>query len=162
MLMALVGADAFAAAPREETKKTIFADAFFVGGLENWTVEQHVPEGYSDFAIHDGALVLYDRGSRILPNIPALRNLSVSETFDAEWRFNRGLCSIQLYFAYDAETRKGPHLEIACNTNAVTVSLVKNGEVIARQTGAPFEAGPIDFELRVEGPDLRLPPGGGR
>lgn len=134
----------------------IFTSTFLSDELASWRVEQHVPDGYPDFAVRDGALVLYDAGNRILPNMPASRNLTVGGCLDADWDVNQGVCSFHLYFGYDAARRKGPRLEIAADGEALSVRLVAGREVLATQSSEPFDAGPIDFALSVDGPDVLL------
>ena len=56
---------------------SIFCSDFTTCALADWTVEQHVPDGYSDFVIRDQKLVLLDAGNRILPNLPVLESFAI-------------------------------------------------------------------------------------
>ncbi len=87
-----------------------FSDA---GGLAGWTVEQHVPDGYPDFAVRSGALVFLDAGNRLLPHVSSLRNFILRGEFDVHWQAAENHFSFTLHFDYDPSRRKGKSLEIA-------------------------------------------------
>jgi len=85
---------------------SIFSADFSTHELSDWTVEQHVPDGYSDFVIRDSKLVFLDAGNRLLPNAPALENFVVKGAFDADWNINNKIFSLRIFFAYNAYKRR--------------------------------------------------------
>lgn len=113
--------------------KKIFVNDFTEEGFYNWRKEQHVPDGYSDFIIRNGAMVMHDAGNRLLPTIPSLRNLSVKGSFETDWHANYNKFSLQIYLNYDLYKRKGLVLDIHSDGEKLTVSLINEDQLIKKQ-----------------------------
>ncbi len=139
--------------------KRIFNADLSTGGLTDWTIEQHVPDGYTDFAVRDRRLVFFDKGNRILPNIPDIDNFVVSGTLDADWNINGGKYAFTIFFAYDRHKREGHALEFGASGARGFARLRAPGAgVMAEQT---FDAdsgntGVIDFEVRRDPGGIHL------
>ena len=136
----------------------IFSADLSTSALTDWTVEQHVPDGYEDFAIRGGKLVLLDAGNRIIPNIPALESFTLRGGFEADWGINRGECSLRIHFAYDPHRRQGLCLEFGSQGTGGFARLTSpRGELIAQaSTEEVVENGEVQFEVHLEGGELAL------
>lgn len=136
-----------------------FVGDFTTGSLSDWTVEQHVPDGYDDFCIREGRLVLLDNGNRLLPNIPTLQSFLLRGSLEADWHINNGEFSLQLFFAYDAHRRTGPALCFGADGQRTYVRLLSASNETIRETAIEemvVRDGVVDFELEVSDHELRL------
>lgn len=139
---------------------SIFGGDFSTHELSDWTVEQHVPDGYSDFVIRDSKLVFLDAGNRILPNAPALENFVVKGAFDADWHIviNKKI-SLRIFFAYDTYKRQGFAIDFGFNGQKLLVELISPDRKIitAQEFAAPvIESGVVDFEFELKNKRIRL------
>ncbi len=137
----------------------IFHGDFTTAALTDWTVEQHVPDGYSDFVIRDQKLAFLDAGNRLLPNIPALESFTIRGALEADWGINHGEFSLQVFFAYDPHRRQGLALEFGSHGAGAYARLTSpEGDVIAEGAleEAVVEAGVVQLELAVRDRELKL------
>ena len=140
----------------------IFRDDFSGVELYNWKKEQHVPDGYPDFVIRDGALVMFDAGNRLIPAAPILKNFSIKGAFDTEWKANDNKFSLQIYFDYDRDRRQGTILDFSSDGNELTVSLSDGNRLIVKEkVDKKFLADIIrkrfvEFEVRMNNDELLL------
>ncbi|MHC4871939.1 MAG: hypothetical protein ACYTFY_08835 [Planctomycetota bacterium] len=132
--------------------QTIFNSTFQSSELENWQIEQHVPDGYTDFAVKDNCLVMHDAGSRIIPNIPDLENFSIKGSFDLDWEFCNNIFSLQFYLGYDVKKRQGVVFDISSDGENYSCSI--NGDF--EQSFPAPQTEVIDFLLRVEDSSLNV------
>lgn len=137
----------------------IFLGDFTTSALTDWTVEQHVPDGYSDFVIRDQKLVFLDAGNRLLPNIPRLESFVIRGALEADWGINNKEFSLQVFFAYDPHIRQGLLLEFGAKGDRAYAKLVSpNGETIAERTiaEAVAQGGVVEFEVVLRNGQLSL------
>jgi len=132
---------------------TVFNADFSTTSLSDWTVEQHVPDGYFDFVIRDSKLVFLDASNRILPNVPSLESFLIKGAFDADWNINNNEFSFQILFGYDAYKRQGLTLDFGSNGEKMIVKLISPAKQII--VNESFEIpiikdGVVTFELRHE------------
>lgn len=104
-----------AIATLKSLRQPVFCADFSTSSLADWTIEQHVPDGYDAFAVRDRRLAFLDAGNRLLPNIPVLKNFRLQCAFDADWHINNRIFSWTVFFGYDPIRRRGPALEINSN-----------------------------------------------
>jgi len=138
---------------------SIFSADFSTQELSDWTVEQHVPDGYSDFVIRDSKLVFLDAGNRLLPNAPALGSFIVKGAFDTDWNINNKVFSLQIFFAYDTYNRRGLALDFGSNGQKLFVKLISpDGKTISeKESAAPaIESGVVDFEFELKNKEGRF------
>jgi len=138
---------------------SIFASDFTTSALSDWTVEQHVPDGYSDFVIRDEQLVLLDAGNRLLPNIPALENFVMRGDFEADWAINNGMFSLQVFFGYDPHRRQGWAIEFGSDGTRTYVKLISPEHEQVSETEmeeAIVQDGVVHFELELRARELAL------
>jgi len=125
--------------------------------LHNWTVEQHVPDGYEDFVVRDKQLVMLDAGNRILPNIPKLHTFLLKGSVDANWHINDRKFSLQIYFAYDEYTRHGPMLEFGVDGNKIFARVLSAGQQVLCEKDITHIDGIIaDFEVELQDNTISL------
>ena len=142
--------------------KTIFSDDFSGFALYNWTKEQHVPDGYLDFIVRNGALAMLDAGNRILPNIPELKTFTIKGGFETDWACNGNKFSLQIHFAYNRHKRQGTVFEISSDGNELHISLSRNGSLIVKEKlnysilGNIIQTRFVNFEVEVNGDELSL------
>ncbi|MEN6301425.1 MAG: hypothetical protein ABFD96_01795, partial [Armatimonadia bacterium] len=137
----------------------IFLGDFTTSALTDWTVEQHVPDGYSDFVIRDQKLVFLDAGNRLLPNVPELESFVIRGALEADWGINNKEFSFQIFCAYDPHRRQGLLLEFGANGRGTYARLASpNGETVAeRAIEEPVaEAGVVQFEAELGNGQLKL------
>ena len=114
---------------------SIFAADLTTGSLSDWTVEQHVPDGYSDFVVRDRRLVFLDTGNRLLPNIPALESFVIRGAFEADWGINKNRFSLRVLFAYAPHTRQGLALDFGADGTSTYARLISpEGETLGETT----------------------------
>jgi len=138
---------------------SIFSADFSTHELSDWTVEQHVPDGYSDFVIRDSKLVFLDAGNRLLPNAPALENFVVKGAFDADWNINNKTFSLRIFFAYDTYKRQGLALDFGSNGQKLFFKLISpDGKTISeKEFEAPvIDSGIVDFEFELKNKQVRF------
>lgn len=138
---------------------SIFVGDFSTHELSDWTVEQHVPDGYSDFVIRAGKLVFLDAGNRLLPNAPALENFVVKGAFDADWNINDKKFSLRIFFAYDAYKRQGFAIDFGSNGQELFIKLISPaGKTISeKEFEAPvIDSDVVDFEFELKNKEVRL------
>jgi hypothetical protein len=138
---------------------TVFVGDFSVSGLSDWTVEQHVPDGYDDFVIRDGKLVFLDAGNRLLPNAPALEDFVVKGAFEADWNINKKKFSFRIFFAYDTYKRQGFAIDFASDGQKLFIKLISpDHETISeKELEAPhLDSDVVDFEFALKKGEIRL------
>ncbi|MEI6499858.1 MAG: hypothetical protein WCP21_02405 [Armatimonadota bacterium] len=138
---------------------SIFSGDFTTSALSDWTVEQHVPEGYSDFVIRDRKLVFLDAGNRLLPNIPALESFVMRGAFEADWGINNNEFSLQVFFAYDPHRRRGLVLDFGSDGTRTYAKLVspEHADTVAIEIEeSVVHDGVVHFELELKDRELSL------
>jgi hypothetical protein len=140
----------------------IFKDDFSGVDLYNWTIEQHVPDGYLDFIVRNGALAMLDAGNRILPNIPELKTFTIKGGFETDWACNGNKFSLQIHFAYNRHKHQGTVLEISSDGNELCISLSRGGNLIVKAKfnycilGNIIQNRFVNFEVEVNSEEISL------
>ncbi len=138
---------------------SLFSGDFTTSALTDWTVEQHVPDGYSDFAVRDRKLAFLDAGNRLLPHIAALGSFVMRGAFDADWNINRGQFSLRVFFAYDPYRRQGLAMEFGADGTGTYAKLIspEQDEIGGTAIGeSVVEDGVVRFDLELREREICL------
>ncbi len=139
--------------------RSIFIADFSTLSLSDWTVEQHAPDGYSDFVIRDNKLVFLDAGNLLLPNAPSVGSFVIRGAFDADWGFNNREFSFRIVFAYDTYKRQGLALDFSSDGQKLQIKLLSPDRqtIIQKEFPAPaIDNGVIDFEFELNNGAVRF------